>query len=410
MPQNASAPVSLTAASPAPVAGRNLPQTVVETLRAAIHGHQTDGAFIGLHIPTFKGNEWTYLKECIDTGWVSSVGKFVDRFEADLAAFCGVERAIAVANGTAALHICLLLSDVVRDDEVLMPALTFVATANAVSYCGAIPHFVDSEESTLGVDAARLAEHLAAIGERRPDGFTWNRQTGRRIKALVPMHAFGHPVDLDALAAICAEWNIILIEDAAESLGSYYKGKHTGNVGRIAALSFNGNKVLTTGGGGAILTNDVELGRRAKHLTTTAKVPHRWDFVHDETAYNYRMPNLNAALGCAQLEQLSGFLAQKRDLASRYAAAFAAVPGIRFVEEPAFGRSNYWLNCLLLERGQEIQRDLILAATNDVGLMTRPAWELMSRLPMYAACPAADLSGAASIAARLINIPSTVGL
>lgn len=408
MLQNASAPVASAAASLAPTS--HLPQVVVDTLRAVIHGHQADGQFVGLHIPTFKGNEWTYLKECIDTGWVSSVGKFVDRFEADLAAFCGVERAVAVANGTAALHICLLLSDVQRDDEVLMPALTFVATANAVSYCGAVPHFVDSEETTLGVNATKLADHLRAIGERRPDGFTWNRRTGRRLKALVPMHAFGHPVDLDALAAICDEYNITLIEDAAESLGSYYKGKHTGNVGRISALSFNGNKVLTTGGGGAILTNDVELGRRAKHLTTTAKVPHRWEFVHDETAYNYRMPNLNAALGCAQLEQLPGFLTEKRDLAARYAAAFASVPGIRFVAEPAHGRSNYWLNCLLLDEGQEAQRDLILAATNDVGLMTRPAWELMSRLPMYVACPAADLSGAESIVRRLINIPSTVGL
>ena len=408
MPQNASAPVAPAAASLTP-AGQ-LSHTIVDTLRTVIHGHQADGQFIGLHIPTFRGNEWAYLKECIDTGWVSSVGKFVDRFEADLAAFCGVERAIAVANGTAALHICLLLSDVQPDDEVLMPALTFIATANAVRYCSAVPHFIDSEETTLGVDAARLAEHLTAIGERRADGFTYNRQTGRRIKALVPMHAFGHPVDLDALAAVSTEWNIALIEDAAESLGSYYKGRHTGNVGRISALSFNGNKVMTTGGGGAILTNDVELGRRAKHLTTTAKVPHRWEFVHDETGYNYRMPNLNAALGCAQLEQLPGFLAEKRDLAARYAAAFAGVPGVRFVEEPAFGRSNYWLNCLLLDKGLESQRDVILAATNDVGLMTRPAWELMNRLPMYAACPAADLSGAASIAARLINIPSSVGL
>jgi perosamine synthetase len=408
MPQNASAPVAPAAATLAP--SSHLPHTIVETLRSVIHGHQADGQFIGLHIPTFRGNEWAYLKECIDTGWVSSVGKFVDRFEADLAAYCGVERAVAVANGTAALHICLLLSDVQRDDEVLMPALTFIATANAVSYCGAIPHFIDSEETTLGVDPVKLAAHLAAIGERRANGFTYNRTTGRRIKALVPMHAFGHPVDLDALVVICDEWNITLIEDAAESLGSSYKGKHTGNVGRISALSFNGNKVMTTGGGGAILTNDVELGRRAKHLTTTAKVPHRWDFVHDQTGYNYRMPNLNAALGCAQLEQLEGFLAEKRDLAQRYIAAFADVPGVRFVVEPAFGRSNYWLNCLLLDKGQEAQRDLILAATNDVGLMTRPAWELMNRLVMHAHCPTADLSGAESIAARLINIPSSVGL
>lgn len=406
MSQNASAPTVPVAASPAQ---SGLPQTIVDTLRTVIHGHQADGQFVGLHVPTFAGNEWTYLKECIDTGWVSSVGKFVDRFEADLAAYCGVERAIAVANGTAALHICLLLSGVEPGDEVLMPALTFIATANAVSYCSATPHFVDSEEISLGVDAAKLADHLRQIGDRRPDG-TYNRLTGRRMRALVPMHAFGHPVDLDALAAVCDEWGIVLIEDAAESLGSFYKGKHTGNVGRISALSFNGNKVLTTGGGGAILTNDVELGRRAKHLTTTAKVPHRWEFVHDETGYNYRMPNINAALGCAQLEQLPGFLTQKRDLAERYIAAFADVPGIRFVAEPSYGKSNYWLNCLLLDKGNEAMRDQILGATNDVGLMTRPAWELMNRLRMYNQCPKADLSGAESIAARLINIPSSVGL
>ncbi len=396
--------------SVAAAASTAMPQNVVETIRAVIHGHQADGQFVGLHIPHFAGNEWPYLKECIDTGWVSSVGKFVDRFEVDLAEFCGVEKAIAVANGTAALHMSLLLTGVERDDEVLMPALTFIATANAVSYCGAIPHFIDSEEISLGVDVAKLADHLKDIAERRADGFSYNRHTGRRLRALVPMHAFGHPVDLDPMAALCEEYNIVLIEDAAESLGSFYKGKHTGNVGRISALSFNGNKVLTTGGGGAILTNDPELGRRAKHLTTTAKVPHRWEFFHDETGYNYRMPNINAALGCAQLEQLPTFLEKKRDLANRYAAAFAQIPGVSFVSEPSYGRSNYWLNCIILDKGQEAQRDLILAATNDAGLMTRPAWELMNRLPMYAHCPAADLSGAASIVQRLLNIPSSVGL
>ncbi len=402
--------LSVSAAASDPTAAQAfLPAAVLAGIRAAIHGHQADGAFVGLHTPTFKGNEWAYLKECIDTGWVSSVGKFVDRFEADLAAFTGTERAVAVANGTAALHICLLLAGVKPQDEVLMPALTFIATANAVTYCGATPHFVDSEETSLGVDATALRAYLTEIADTR-NGHTINRHTGRRLAALVPMHAFGHPVDLDALAAVCADFNIVLIEDAAESLGSYYKGKHTGNVGLVSALSFNGNKVLTTGGGGAILTNDPDLGKHAKHLTTTAKVPHRWAFVHDETGFNYRMPNLNAALGCAQLEQLPGFLAQKRDLAARYAATFAAVPGIRFVEEPAYGQSNYWLNCLLLDRGLEDQRDAILEATNDAGLMTRPVWELMNRLVMYAHCPAAPLPGAESIAARLLNIPSTVGL
>lgn len=386
------------------------PPAIVESIRAAIHGHQADGQFVGLHVPTFRGNEWAYLKECIDTGWVSSVGKFVDRFEADLAAFTGVEKAVAVVNGTAALHVCLLLAGVEPNDEVLMPALTFIATANAVRYCSAVPHFVDSEETSLGVDAVKLRAHLTNIAESR-NGQTYNRQTGRRIKALVPMHAFGHVCDIAALAQVCADFNIVLIEDAAESLGSFAAdGRHTGNVGLMAALSFNGNKVLTTGGGGAILTNDIELGKRAKHLTTTAKVPHRWDFFHDETGFNYRMPNLNAAVGCAQLEQLPAYLAEKRDLANRYAAAFAQLPGVRFVTEPAGTKSNYWLNCIVLAPEQAHLRDAVLTATNDAGLMTRPAWILMHRLPMHRECPSADLTTAESLEARLLNIPSSVGL
>ncbi len=366
-------------------------------------------AFLPLHEPNFNGNEWAYVKECLDTGWVSSVGKFVDRFEEELAEYTGVKRAIAVVNGTAALHVCLLLAGVRCGDEVFMPTLTFIATANAISYCGAIPHFIDSEDATLGVDPRKLKIHLEEISEQRHDG-CYNRTTGRRIRAIVPMHTFGHPVDLDPVVEVCQRFNITLIEDAAESLGSYYKGSHTGQRGLLSALSFNGNKTITTGGGGAILTNDEELGRLAKHITTTAKVPHRWEFNHDMVGYNYRMPNINAAIGCAQLEQLPGFLAAKRDLAERYRQAFTGIPGIHFFSEPANCKSNYWLNTLLLDEDCAGQRDALLEATNDAGIMTRPAWTLMHKQPMFADCPKMDLSVAESLEHRLLNIPSSVML
>lgn len=381
-------------------------QVVLDALQSVLPPRH---AFLPLHEPNFGGNEWTYVKECLDTGWVSSVGKFVDRFENELAAYTGVKRAVAVVNGTAALHVCLLLADVKPGDEVLMPALTFIATANAVSYCGAIPHFIDSEERTLGVDPHKLNIYLEEIAEQRPDG-CYNRLTGRRIKAIVPMHTFGHPVDLDPLLSVCQKYNIALIEDAAESLGSFYKGHHTGQWGLLSALSFNGNKTITTGGGGAILTNDEELGRLAKHITTTAKVPHRWEFNHDMVGYNYRMPNINAALGCAQLEQLPGFLSAKRDLAERYRQAFTNIPGIRFFSEPANSLSNYWLNTLMLDEEFEGQRDALLEATNDAGIMTRPAWTLMNKLPMFTGCPRMGLCVAESLEKRLINIPSSASL
>jgi perosamine synthetase len=361
---------------------------------------------IALHEPEFSGQEWAYVKDCIDTGWVSSVGAYVDRFERDLCAITGAKHAVATSNGTAALHICLLLAGVEAGDEVLMPALTFIATANAVSYAHAVPHFVDSEETTLGVDAPRLQAYLEQAADRR-DGATYNRQTGARIRALVVMHVFGHPCDMDALAALAERWHLVLIEDAAESLGAHYKGRHTGNVGHVAALSFNGNKVVTTGGGGAVLTNDPALGKRAKHLTTTARVPHRWNFLHDEVGYNYRLPNLNAALGCAQLESLPSFIARKRELAARYEAAFAGVAGLRFLREPAETQGNYWLNAIVLEPAQAPQRDDLLAALNDAGYMSRPLWTLMHRLPMYAACPRMPLPTAESLEARVINIPSS---
>ena len=364
---------------------------------------------IALHEPEFAGREWEYVKDCLDTGWVSSVGAYVDRFERDLSAITGARHAIATSNGTSALHICLILAGVLPGEEVLMPALTFIATANAVSYIGAHPHFVDSEDNSLGVDAARLDAHLREVATV-VDGVCTNRRTGKAMRALVVMHVFGHPVDLDAIDEVARRWNLVLIEDAAESLGSSYRGTHTGNVGRISALSFNGNKVVTTGGGGAVLTNDPALGRRAKHLTTTARVPHRWNFVHDEVGYNYRLPNINAALGCAQLEQLPSLLARKRALAERYAAAFAGMPGVRFVREPAGTRGNYWLNAIVLDDGDASRRDAVLQALNDANYMSRPLWTLMHRLPMYQACERSPLPVAERLEACLINLPSSAKL
>lgn len=380
----------------------------VEQVVAAIRTVVGPGP-VALHEPSFTGNEWLYLKECLDSTFVSSVGKFVDRFEAELAAFTGAKHAVAIVNGTAALHIALKLAGVKGDDEVLIPALTFIATANAVTYCGATPHFVDSETRTLGVDAAKLRDYLTNHTEQRA-GQCVNRTTGRVIRALVPMHTFGHPVDLDGLMSVAHDFNFALVEDAAESLGSFYHGQHTGTFGLMGTLSFNGNKTITTGGGGAILTNDPKLARHAKHLTTTAKLPHAWEYRHDEIGYNYRLPNLNAALGCAQLEQLPGMLAAKRELFKRYRTAFASVSGIRLIAEPEQCQSNYWLQTLLLDAEQADQRDPILKATNDTGLMTRPAWILMNELATFKDYPRMDLATAKSLSQRLINIPSSSGL
>lgn len=362
-----------------------------------------------LHEPRFAGNEWVYLKECLDSTFVSSVGTFVDRFEADLAAYTGAQHAVAVVNGTAALHIALKLAGVKEGDEVLIPALTFVATTNAVAYCNATPHFVDSEARTLGMDAAKLRDYLSSHTEQRA-GQCINNDTGRVIRALVPMHTFGHPVDVDGLLAVAHDFNITLVEDAAESLGSTYHGQHTGTFGLLGTLSFNGNKTITTGGGGAILTNDLGIARHAKHLTTTAKLPHAWEFRHDEIGYNYRLPNLNAALGCAQMEQLPSMLAAKRQLFRRYQVAFAQVTGVELMVEPAECQSNYWLQTLLLSGDHEGYRDDVLRATNDAGFMTRPAWILMHELTSFKDCPRMDLTTAQALSQRLINIPSSSGL
>ncbi len=367
------------------------------------------GGPIALHEPLFRGHESDYVQECISTGWVSSVGKFVDEFEQKLAEYTGVKRAVAVVNGTSALHMCLLLAGVEREDEVLVPALTFVATANAVVYCGAVPHFVDSAYDTLGVDPQKLSDYLADLAVVRSDA-CFNRQTGRRIRAVVPMHTFGHPVDMDALNETAARYHLVVVEDCAESIGSLYKGRHTGNFGKVAAMSFNGNKIITTGGGGAILTNDEELGRLAKHLTTQAKRPHRWEFSHDAVGYNYRMPNINAALGYAQLEQIDGFLAKKRALAMGYKVLFRDIGEAEFFVEPSFARSNYWLNAVLLRPEHADLRDEVLDVLNESGIMVRPVWNLMTTLSMYASCPRMDLSQAEDIGRRLINLPSSVKL
>ncbi len=382
----------------------DLPQAIVRAISDVI-----GTAPAALHEPRFRGNEWAYLKECLDSTFVSSVGKFVDRFEAELAAYTGAKRAVAVVNGTAALHVALRLAGVEPGDEVLLPALTFIASANAVAYCNATPHFVDSEARSLGMDALALRAHLRDNTEQR-GGLCIHRHTGKVIRAMVPMHTFGHPVDIDALLAVAHDHGLKLVEDAAESLGSTVGGRHTGTFGQTGTLSFNGNKTITTGGGGAILTNDLELGARAKHLTTTAKLPHRWAFNHDEVGYNYRLPNLNAALGCAQLEQLPQFLAEKRRLFEYYRARFEGMHGLQLVAEPAGCRSNYWLQALLLDEAVADQRDAVLTATNAQGQMTRPVWTLMHRLEPYGRAPRAPLPVAESLERRLINIPSSAGL
>ncbi len=361
---------------------------------------------VALHAPRLRGNENKYLTECIETGWVSSVGAFVDRFERMLADYTGARFAIAVVNGTSALHTALLLAGVRPGDEVLIPTLTFVATANAVHYCGAIPHLVDCEWSALGIDAEKLERYLISILTVR-DGITVNRTTGRPVRAIVPVHIFGHPSDLDALARVSERFQVTMVEDATESLGSFYQGKHTGNHGLLAVLSFNGNKIVTTGGGGAILTNNEDLAGRARYITTTAKRPHAWKYFHDQIGFNYRMPNVNAAIGCAQLEQLDDFVKSKRAIAERYQDVLGAMPGLRIFREPAFARSNYWLNALVLDQEHTARRDELLERFHRDGILARPAWVPMHRLPMYQNSPAMDLSTSEEVERSLINLPSS---
>ena len=378
-----------------------LPAAIVERIRAVIG---TGPA--ALHEPEFAGNEWVYVKECLDTGWVSTAGRFVERFEGMLTEFTGAKHAIATVNGTAALHAALLVAGVEAGDEVMVPALTFVATANAVAHAGAVPHFAEVEAATLGLDAKALRFRLDRVTEQRGGRFI-NKETGRPIRAVVCMHTFGHPSDLNGLLAVCADFGLPLIEDAAESLGSYRDGRHTGTLGRLGVLSFNGNKTVTTGGGGAILTDNDALARSVRHLTTTAKLPHAWAFEHDRVGYNYRLPNINAALGCAQLEQLPGFIDRKRRLAKAYAQAFAGLAGVRTIAEPSGTRSNFWLNALLLDNDDESLRDTVLAACQAADIGARPAWTPMHRLPMYRSAPRDDLSLTESLCRRLINLPSS---
>ena len=381
-----------------------LPEQIVSAIQSVVGTGP-----VGLHEPTFGGNEWLYVKECLDSTFVSSIGKFVDRFENDLVAYTGAKHAIAVVNGTAALHIALHLAGVKTNDEVLLPALTFIATANAISYCGAVPHFVDSESSTLGIATEKLRDYLKEHTTQY-GGLCINVSSGKVIRAMVLMHTFGHPGDISGLIKLAYDFNITLIEDAAESLGSAYNGQHTGTFGLMGTLSFNGNKTITTGGGGAILTNDAEIARRIKHITTTAKVPHAWEFVHDEVGFNYRLPNLNAALGCAQLEQLPDKLIAKRALFKKYERAFLPITGVEIVAEPPQCQSNYWLQTIKLMPNKVKEREAILGQTNKASLMTRPVWNLIHKLKPYADCPRSDLTEAESLAKRLINIPSSPSL
>jgi perosamine synthetase len=363
----------------------------------------------GLHEPEFRGNELAYLKECLDTGWVSTAGPFVTRFEEMLAERIGSKHAISTSNGTVALQVALQIVGVCQDDEVLMPSVTFVATANAASYLRAVPHFVDSSVKDFGIDVDRLRDYMKDIIELK-DNKCINRLTGRRIAAVVCMHTFGHPNDLDPLVELCDAYDLPLVEDAAEALGSNYKGSHVGKHGKVSVFSFNGNKISTTGGGGAIITDDSKLATRAKHLVNTAKVPHRWEFFHDEIGYNYRMPNINAALGCAQLEQLDARIKDKRKLADRYIEKLSAVKGLRVFLAPNYVRSNYWLNTIILDQVNTNLRNDLLNALNNANLASRPLWTPMHMLPMYINYPRMELDVAEDLFARTINLPSSACL
>lgn len=360
--------------------------------------------FIPLHRPVFEGNEKQYLVDCIDSNFVSSVGARVTEFEERIAAFCGSKFAIATVNGTAALHAALILAGVEPGDEVLSQALTFIATCNAISYIGAIPVFIDVDEDTMGMSPTSLRRWLEA-NSRIEQGRAVNIKTGARIAACVPMHTFGFPVRIAEVAAVCEEFGIELVEDAAESLGSYVGERHTGTFGKLATYSFNGNKVITTGGGGMIVTDDPDLAKRAKHLTTTAKIPHPYEFVHDEVGYNYRLPNLNAALGCAQMEKLSAMLAIKAEIAARY-RAFCAGHGLHFVDARDGTQPNWWLNAVILNNREE--RDAFLAYTNERQTMTRPVWRLMSEMDMFASCQNDGLEISRWLSDRIVNLPSSV--
>ena len=362
--------------------------------------------FIPLHEPKFVGNEKKYLKECVDSTFVSSIGKFVDELEEKIAKYTGARYAVATSNGTSALHISLLLADVDKNSEVITQPITFVATCNAISYCNAKPIFIDVDKDTMGLSPSALRyflENNTTVKNKQ----CINTKTGKVIKACLPMHSYGHPCKIDKIKKICDEYCVFLIEDAAESIGSLYKCKHTGIFGQIGTISFNGNKIITAGGGGCIITNDKVLAKKAKHLTTTAKVPHKWDFNHDMVGYNYRMPNLNAALLVAQLEKLNDFITNKRNLANKYEIFFKSMD-YNFFKEPKDSRSNYWLNSIILK--DKSQRDKFLEETNSNGVMTRPVWTLMNKLPMFKGAQCDDLKNSKWLEERVVNIPSSVTL
>jgi perosamine synthetase len=376
---------------------------IIESLICFVRDIYGDG-HVSLHRPVFEGNEKQYLMDCIDSNFVSSVGAKVTEFEQQIAAFTGAKYAVATVNGTAALHVALQLAGVQREDEVITQALTFIATCNALSYAGAHPVFVDVDRDTLGLSPTALRQFLASHAEMR-DGRAFNKSTGRRLTACVPMHTFGIPCSIEEIVSICDEYGIAVVEDAAESLGSYVGTRHTGTFGKLATLSFNGNKVITTGGGGMIITDDAAMAAHAKHLTTTAKVPHPFEFVHDEVGYNYRLPNLNAALGCAQMERLPEMLAIKTEVAGRYAEFFESV-GVTFMRAQKGTTANYWLNAIVLDSLQE--RDAFLEITNSRGVMTRPIWRLMTRLAMFSHCQHDGLVNSLWLEDRVVNIPSSV--
>tara|TARA_Y100000746_G_scaffold618_1_gene546 strand:- start:7421 stop:8566 length:1146 start_codon:yes stop_codon:yes gene_type:complete len=359
--------------------------------------------FIPLHAPKFIGNEKKYVNETIDSTYVSSVGKFVDDFEEQVELFTGSVKAVATVNGTAALDVALNASGVKHNDLVITQALSFVATANAIYHIGAQPIFLDVSNTSLGLSPNAVSAYLEEFAELDKEG-AFHKKTRQRIRAIVAMHTFGHPVELDELQALCKKWNIILIEDAAESFGSYYKGQHTGTIGQFGAISFNGNKIITTGGGGMVLCKTMDLGIQVKHVTTTAKVPHAYEFLHDEPGFNYRMPNINAALGCAQIEMIGTFLEQKREIAKQYSNFFSGTD-FQFVKEPDYAKSNYWLNAVICPSLEA--RNNLIEETNQADVMTRPIWKLLNKLPMFSQSIRGDLSVSEKLEERLVNLPSS---
>lgn len=363
-----------------------------------------------LHAPTLAGNCAAYTAECVDTAWVSTAGAFVTRFEEMLCEITGASHAVAIVNGTCALQLALHAIGIGLGDEVICPTLSFVATANAISHCHATPHFIDSDTQTMGLCPEALRQRLAAVAKRNHDGQLINRQTGQRIAAIVPMHVFGHPCRIDAITEAASAFGLPVIEDAAESLGSLYKGKHTGRFGQAGVFSFNGNKIVTCGGGGAIITDDAGLAAKLKHLSTTAKQPHPWDYVHDAVGYNYRMPNLNAALGCGQLEYFDKLLAAKRSLALNYRELLAPDDSVSWFDEPADCKSNFWLNAVVLDPGRADRRDTLLQGLSDRKIQARPIWRALHQLPIYKKSPRGGLTTAESLGNRVVNLPSSAHL